>query len=78
MQPQTLDNLPAGDSATIAALHMDAELYHRFAALGFRVGNLVQLIRRARFAGPLHVRIGTTEIILRRADARRIGISRPE
>ena len=70
-----LSTLKPGDSATIAALHTDEALYHRLAAMGFRIGKRIDLIRRAKFAGPLHVRIGTTDIMLRRVDAQHIDVT---
>ena len=75
--PATLTSLGLGDCATIVALDASADLYHRLSALGLRVGNTVRLIRRARFAGPLHVRVGTTELMLRRREARCILIHQP-
>ena len=42
--------------------------------MGFRVGKQIQMVRRARFAGPLHVRIGTTELMIRRKEAININV----
>lgn len=36
------------------------------------MGKKIELIRCASFNGPLHVRIGTTDILLRRSEANRI------
>jgi Fe2+ transport system protein FeoA len=66
--------LKPGDAATIAAVHTDRALYYRLAALGFRVGKRVEVVRTARFSGPLHVRIGATDIMLRRKDAQQIEV----
>jgi hypothetical protein len=33
-------------------------------------------VRRAHLGGPIHVRIGTTELFLRRSDARHVGVCR--
>ena len=44
--------------------------------MGFRAGKKIKLIRRANFNGPLHVRIGTTDVILRESEAKLIQISR--
>lgn len=68
--PVTLDVLRPGQHGTIVALDADADLYRRFAALGMRAGKHVSLLRRGRFAGPLLIRVGTTEIMLRVRDAR--------
>jgi len=71
---QTLAALTPGDSATILALDAGQALHHRLAALGLRAGKTVRLIRRARFGGPFHVRVGTTDLMLRIPDARRIQV----
>ncbi|MBI5919184.1 MAG: ferrous iron transport protein A [Nitrosomonadales bacterium] len=73
----TLASLHPGDAATLAAIHTDDALYQRLLALGFRSGKLVQVIRRASFGGPLQVRIGTTDILLRRAEAEKITVQQP-
>lgn len=74
MDTVRLSTLKPGESATIVALHTEEALFHRLAAMGFRVGKRIDLIRRAKFAGPLHVRIGTTDIMLRRGDAQHIDV----
>jgi ferrous iron transport protein A len=74
---RTLDALRPGESGIILALEAGQGLYHRLAALGLRAGKTVRLIRRARFGGPLHIRIGTTDLILRLPDARRIRMQDP-
>lgn len=75
MTTVSLSTLKPGEIAEITALHTDEALYHRLAAMGFRIGKNVELVRRAKFAGPLHVRIGTTDIMLRRIDAQRIDVT---
>jgi len=69
---RTLENLPVGESARITALHVESELLQRFSALGLRQGNWVRVLRCASLGGPMHLRIGTTELILRRHEARSI------
>jgi ferrous iron transport protein A len=76
MSSNTLISLKPGELGIIAALHAEEDLYHRLAALGFRAGKEVRLIRGARFAGPLQVRVGTTDVMLRRRDAQKIEIHR--
>lgn len=71
---QNLDSLEPGQIGTIQKVAVDEALYQRLAALGFRAGKSVALIRRASFNGPLQVRIGNTDIILRRSEAHRIKI----
>lgn len=75
MQNFSLSALHPGDSAIILGISADEALHHRLTALGFRIGREIQLIRSAWFKGPLHVRVGTTEVILRRADADKIRIA---
>lgn len=67
--PCALPQLAIGEHATIVALDVDQELHKRLVALGMRVGKAIRVIRRAAFGGPIHVRIGTTELILRDAEA---------
>lgn len=71
-----LNNLGAGESATIVAIHTDDALRQRLLALGFRVGNRIELIRKARFSGPLQVRIGTTDVLLRKNEASQISVEK--
>jgi ferrous iron transport protein A len=67
-----LSKLNPGEIATIISIHTDAALHQRLLAMGFRSGKKIELIRRALFSGPLQVRIGTTDILLRRAEAEKI------
>ena len=69
---RTLLQLAPGEKATIAGVVAAPELAPRLAALGFREGALIELIRCAPFAGPLHLRLGTTDVIMRRQDARSV------
>ncbi len=76
MPATTLAAMHAGDIATIVSIHADEALHLRLLALGFRSGKQVELIRGAKFSGPLQVRIGTTDVILRRAEAAKIKVQR--
>jgi ferrous iron transport protein A len=67
-----LNTLNPGENGVIHAIHAEQALHQRLNAMGFRVGKKIELIRRASFNGPLHVRIGATDIILRSIDAARI------
>lgn len=71
-----LSNLNTGDLATIQAIDAEQSLHQRLLALGFRVGKQIELIRRASFNGPLHVRIGSTDVILRASEAQLIQIAK--
>ena len=77
MTTVNLESLKAGETGTIAAVHTDRALSYRLAALGFRIGKHVEVIRHGRFSGPLHVRIGATDIMLRKKEAQKIEIQLP-
>lgn len=70
--PMTLSKLGPGEVATIVSVQTDEALHQRLMAMGFRAGKQVELIRKARFSGPLQVRIGTTDILLRKSEAEKI------
>ena len=71
---QRLSTLTTGESATVQALHVDTGFQYRLNALGFRIGKSLQVIRIAPFNGPLQLRIGTTDVMLRRQDAEKIEV----
>ncbi|MDR2220693.1 MAG: ferrous iron transport protein A [Methylobacillus sp.] len=75
MPTQNLDSLKPGEHAVIRAISAETGLHQRLNALGFRVGKRIELVRRAQFHGPLHVRLGTTDVIMRASEAHRIQIS---
>lgn len=64
-----LGQLRPGQTATISKIQAEAGLRQRLLALGFRPSRPVHLVRCGWFNGPLHVRIGTTEVMLRRQEA---------
>jgi len=70
----TLSSMNPGEIATIISIHTDEALHQRLLAMGFRVGKHIELIRKARFSGPMQVRIGTTDILLRKAEAEKIRV----
>jgi ferrous iron transport protein A len=71
-----LASLAAGESAVIVAIHAEEALHQRLLALGFRNGKRVELIRKASFSGPVQVRIGTTDVLLRRNEAAKITVQK--
>jgi len=71
---QTLSSLAIGQSATVHALHVDSGFMYRLNAMGFRIGKPLELIRIAPFNGPLHLKLGNTEVMLRRQDAANIEV----
>ena len=73
--PLRLVDLPRGSQATVESLTADAGLRQRLEALGLRPGQAVQMLRRGWWAGPLHIRVGMTELMLRRRDAARVSLA---
>ena len=71
----TLNHLAEGDSAWITDIDVSEELGRRLTALGLSNGKQVRVLRRAAFNGPLHLRTGNTELMMRLPDAERIHIS---
>jgi ferrous iron transport protein A len=69
-----LTDLALGQHAQVAAVHSTEHLAHRLAALGFRAGKPLQVMRRGAMSGPLQVRLGTTDVILRRSEAAQIEV----
>lgn len=70
----TLSSLSAGQTATVLALHVDSSFLFRLNALGFRIGKTLELIRKGPFDGPLHIKLGNTEVMLRQQDAAKIEV----
>lgn len=70
----SLAQLGTGLSARVCQLNSNKEVSARLHALGIRPGQDVQIIRSAAFSGPLHVRAGQTDIILRRSEAQNIQV----
>jgi len=77
----TLAELESGKIAVVKHLqlkHHERELGKRLLAIGITPNKLIQVIRKARFGGPLHVRVGsTTEIAIRRQEAEMVQIHCP-
>jgi ferrous iron transport protein A len=69
-----LSELGAHDSGTIQAIHAGQDLRRRLAGLGLRLGIHVRVMRRSPFNGPMQIRVGHTDLILRPADAAHIEI----
>lgn len=72
----TLAELSPGKAATIRSIDSNEqgeELLLRLAAMGIVPDKPIQVLRRAWFGGPLHVRVGlTTEVAMRRQEAAQI------
>lgn len=72
-----LSSLPTGTRATITDIHTDDALRQRLQALGFRAGKPVEIIRKAIFSGPIQVRVGTTDVLLRLTEAQLVEVREP-
>ncbi|HYP68368.1 MAG TPA: FeoA family protein [Thiobacillaceae bacterium] len=73
--PLSLAHLKPGDHAVISHLKVDEALYQRLSAMGLRKGRSVRVVRCAALSGPIQVRVGFTDLILRLADARNICVT---
>ncbi len=74
LQPFSLTSLTVGTTARILAVDLEEGLRTRMLALGLSPGQEIKVMRKAAWGGPLQVRVGTTDIILRIADARVITV----
>ena len=61
--------LAVGQQGIIEDVDAEDHFRQRLQALGFRIGKEVRPIRQALFGGPLQVRVGSVNIMLRRNDA---------
>lgn len=64
-----LNTLKPGEQAIVSHIHAEQALFQRLSALGFRPGKTLHVLRQAAFGGPLHIRIGTTDVMIRTQDA---------
>ena len=69
-----LDQLHPRQTAEIQSIRAERELSRRLYALGLRPGQLIRVLRQGPLKGPLHVRVGHTDIMIRRQDAHRIQV----
>lgn len=70
-----LAKLKPGESGIISRLKVDEALYQRLSAMGLRIGRPISVVRQAALAGPIQIRVGFTDLILRRTDALKICVS---
>ena len=71
----TLDQIEPGGSALILDVDAEPALRTRIEAMGLRVGRQILVVRRARGGGPLQVRVGMTDLIIRPVQARLIRVA---
>lgn len=67
-----LDVLATGRTAAIVGFDTDDVVTRRLFDLGFAPGEQVERLRHAPLGDPLMFRVGGVEIVLRKAEARRI------
>jgi ferrous iron transport protein A len=70
----TLLELAEGQSGIIHKLNMDRLLIQRLNAMGLRRGKKITVLRKAQFKGPFHIKIDTTELMIREHEASLINI----
>jgi len=68
-----LNQLKSGDTGEIIKISCPHTLLFRMNALGIRIGQKVEVLRTDWFR-PLHICISTTEMFIRRKDAKNIWI----
>ena len=73
--PQSLNDVPVGQWVRIASLPSHAVLRERLWALGIRPGVVIQVVRRGRPGGILHLAHGPLEFMLRRDQAGEIAVA---
>jgi ferrous iron transport protein A len=72
--PIPLSQLGINQIGTIQAIHAGQDLRRRLAGLGLRSGIHIRVMRYSPMNGPIQVRVGYTDLIIRRADAERIEV----
>ncbi len=72
----TLNLLKAGEVAKIVSVTADEALKARINGLGLRIGQEVAVIRRACMGGPLQIRVGHTDVLMRPEQANLINLVR--
>lgn len=69
-----LSNLGIGERAFITGIHAPDSMRQRLQSMGLRTGREAEVIRSPRL-GPMQIRIGSINLIMRRCDAARVTIS---
>lgn len=70
-----LTSLNPGQRMFIKEIQADEGTRQRLNAMGLLCGREIQVIRRARFGGPLQVRVGSVNLILRRREAEYVKVA---
>ena len=74
----TLDELPIGGNATIAAVRGEGALRDRLLDMGLTPGTAVMVRKVAPMGDPIELHLRGYELTLRRSDAKNIDIEREE
>jgi len=74
MNMTDLSRLCAGESAHITGIHAPDDVRQRMQAMGLRTGREAEVIRCTRL-GPMQIRVGSIDLIMRRCDAARVTIA---
>ncbi len=69
-----LDQVHPRQIAEIQSIQAEKEFSRRLSALGLRPGQLVKVLRVGPLKGPLHIRVGHTDLMIRRQDAHKIQV----
>jgi ferrous iron transport protein A len=69
-----LSRLATGETARITGIHAPDDIRQRLQAMGLRTGREARVIRRTRL-GPMQIRVGSVDLIMRRRDAARVSIT---
>lgn len=69
-----LSQMETNRIGTIMAIHAGQDLRRRLAGLGLRSGTRVRIIRQSPLNGPIQIRVGHTDLIMRPADAANIEV----
>ncbi len=71
----TLSELSVGENAIVEGFEKKTSFNDRLIALGIKKNIEIKVIRKSNSNGPLHVEIGTTQLMLRNQVAKEIIIS---
>lgn len=71
-----LSHLKPGERVIIAEIQAEEGIRRRLHAMGLLSGREAQVVRRARFGGPLQIRVGSVNLIVRRRDAEHVHVTR--
>lgn len=72
--PSSLSRYPVGRCGAIVQIDADDDLRARMQALGLMPGRRIRVIRRSPMQGPIQVRTGQTDLIIRRSEADHIQV----